>query len=256
MESIRHWRPRQTLTVAHSRSGIRVTDHPLKNLVQGPSSAWPTPELLQKYYANDRFKGQTPEDDAYARSGLGHYCDLQSLNSEDAITFSFFGNLMRLSPREQQETICRLFELLERPSPTGQVTIWLWRRLPHPEKLASTGGPEIDFGFLFTDTLLLGESKWNSPLGTLQGVHKDRTQLDLRLAYCAGLGPKALPRVRNWMVLGIARNPGLFGASRPATGPSVDSLRWQDLPTLFPESLRSELQEHLAWKDEFSSAAP
>ncbi len=254
METIRHWKPERNLTVAHSRSGIRVTASPLDNLVRGAHPLWPTPELLQKFYGNDRFKGRTPEDDAHARSGLGHYCDLQSLNSEDAVTFSFFGTLQSLGVEDRRETIGRLFERLGLPPLSPPVTTWLWRRLPHPEKVASTGGPEIDFGLLSTDTLVLGESKWNSPLGDAQGVNKDRTQLDLRLAYCAELGPKALCSVCQWVVLGIARRPDLLAATTSGPGTKVVSLCWQDLPALFPPSIRAELEDYLAWKDEFSSA--
>lgn len=149
----------------------------------------------------------------------------------------------------------RLFELIGLPCPTSPVATWLWRRLPHPEKLASTGGPEVDFGFLSADTLVLGEAKWNSPLGAAQGINKDRTQLDLRLACCSGLGPKALPEVRRWVILGIARRPDLMTPSGAGTGTMVTGLRWHDLPAIFPPSIRAELEEHLAWKDEFSSVA-
>ena len=255
METIRHWQPGRTLIVAHCRSGIRVTAHPSDNLVRGPHPVWPTPELLQKYYANDRFKGRSPEDDAFARSALGHYCDLQSLNSEDAVTFSLFRTLACLQAQERNETIVRLFERIGLPSPTTPVTTWLWRRLPHPEKPTSTGGPEIDFGLLSTDVMVIGESKWNSPLGAAQGVNKDRTQLDLRVAWCTELGPRALPEVQRWVILGIARRPDLMETSGVGATSMVVNLRWQDLPPLFPASIRTELEEYLAWKDEFSSAA-
>ena len=86
-------------------------------------------------------------------------------------------------------------------------------------------------------------------------MNKDRTQLDLRLAYCSELGPKALPDVRRWVILGIARRPNLLATPECAAGLMITSLCWQDLPVLFPASIRPELEEYLAWKEEFSSAA-
>jgi hypothetical protein len=93
-----HWDKGRSIFLAGSASGIWVTAHPLENLVRPARGPWPTPELLQKFNARGRFRGKTPEDDAAARSGLGYFCDLQSLNSEDALTWSVFGPLIYSSP--------------------------------------------------------------------------------------------------------------------------------------------------------------
>ena len=46
------------------------------------------------------------------------------------------------------------------------------RGIPHPDTLVP-GGPEIDFGIQTADTLILGEAKWLSGVGRLQGVAKE-----------------------------------------------------------------------------------
>ena len=207
MESIRHWRTGRKLTVAHSRSGIRVHRQPL-----GQSGSWASAGLADAGaapgdYANDRFRGRTPEDDAYAESGLGHYCDLQSLNSEDTATFSFFGTLACLTDEERRDTTGLIFERLGLPSPVGPVTTWVWRRLPHPEKVASTGGPEIDFGLLSADTLVLGESEMELAGGRFPGGEQGSDT--------AG-SPSGVPRGARPQ--GVARSPPV-GRSRRRQAP-------------------------------------
>jgi|SRR5882724_10811108 len=204
MRDLPHWNGTQRIRADESTSGVLVTTHPDDNLVC-ETTPWPPPELLQKYYASARFRGRTTEDDAGARAGLGHYCDLQSLNSEDAVTWSFFGNVVYANPKERLEVFNRLLENIGDSAVSDAPICWLWRRLPHPEKAESSGGPEIDFGFLSNSTLVLGEAKWNSPLGTGQGVNGDRTQLYLRARYCDLYATLALKSVRRFIVLGVGR---------------------------------------------------
>ena len=94
MKQIKDWTGSKTVEVAESAGGVLATLDPLANLVRSSLQLWPLPELIQKFYASDRWRGKTEEDDRAVRRCLGHYCDLQSLNSEDAITWSFFGPLI------------------------------------------------------------------------------------------------------------------------------------------------------------------
>ena len=164
MTQIEHWSGQGAIACAESKGGVLVTVNPFDNLVTRGVSPWPSPEILQKLYARERFVGKTPEDEAAARQSLGHYCDLQSLNSEDAVTWSVIGPLIYGPPEWKQYFAAQLCDRLQLPAPTA-VALWLWRRIPHPEKPASTGGPEIDFGLLTDACAILGEAKWNSPLG-------------------------------------------------------------------------------------------
>jgi hypothetical protein len=247
MKRINHWSSQTQIEVAESAGGVLAALNPLENLVRASTLLWPPPELLQKMYASDRWKGKTEEDARAVSQCLGHYCDLQSLNSEDAITWSFFGPLIYGPPEWQKEFAEGAFEALGLPKPET-VVIWLWRRIPHPEKPASTGGPEIDFGLQSERCVVFGEAKWNSQLGAGQGIAGNRTQLDLRLAYCNALGRRAIPNACRWTILGIGRQPDVLDTSF-GTDVAIHNLAWVDLIRLMPATLRPELEKYLYWKE-------
>ena len=254
MQDIEHWNRTQSLRVAESAGGVLATLDPLANVVRAGTRPWPPPELVQKLYASDRWRGKTDEDDRVVRDCLGHYCDLQSLNSEDAITWSFFGPLIYGPNAWREQFASHLFQALGL-STSSLVALWLWRRIPHPEKPASTGGPEIDFGIHCERALVLGEAKWNSQIGSGQGVAGNRTQLDLRVAYCTGLGLKALPSIERWVVLGVGRATDVLDREL-TTEAMVRNLSWMDLVAFMPSELRAELSQYVAWKEKYSSKRP
>jgi len=198
---IPHWQQARTIAVAESKGGVLVAIRPDDNLIR-KCDPWPTPELLQKFYASSRFVGKTEDDTSAATSTLGHYSDIQSLNSGDAITWSIFGNLAYAQASARLEVLNSILTSIGASTIDDPPVCWLWRRLPHPEKPSSSGGPEIDFGFISRTTLVLGEAKWNSALGVGQGIARDRSQLFLRALYCDGQARKALPMVTNFIVLG------------------------------------------------------
>jgi hypothetical protein len=255
MRNIPHWTKANTLRVAESKGGVLVTTHPDDNVVRSVRP-WPPPELLQKYYASFRFDGRTPEDSEAARSGLGHYCDLQSLNSEDAVTWSFFGNLAYAQASDRLTVFNRILESIGAETVVEPPVAWLWRRIPHPEKPESSGGPEIDFAFLSESTLVLGEAKWNSRLGQGQGINGNRSQLYLRANYCDTQAAKALPSVKHFIVLGVGRSASVFDGSDSAlnTTASIKQLSWEQVRQCFPKELTAELGDYLDWKSQYSSA--
>jgi hypothetical protein len=254
MIEVEHWRDGRTIRLAESRGGTRVTLHPSENLIRPAKVPWPVPELLQKYSASLRFRGATEEDDNAAREALGYYCDLQSLNSEDAITWGFVGPLIYDEPLRL--TVCRrLFDALALPSPRA-ASVWLWRRVPHPEKPESSGGPEIDIGLLTDEVLVLGEAKWNSPLGIRQGIAGDRTQLDLRVAYLDRLVTKSTPHLSRRVVLGIDRSGDLLQAGMTSGDAEVFNISWTDIAEFYPENLKTELLAYMGWRLAHCRRAP
>ena len=250
MFEIESWQPGKKVRVVRSRGGVIATVNPMDNLVRFGVEPWPTPELLQKLYASSKFKGATGEDDVHAKQVLGHYSDLQSLSSEDALTWSFFGPLIYSPAAVRNEFARALFSYLDLQLP-GDIAIWLWRRIPHPEKLESQGGPEIDFGLLSAATLILGEAKWNSALGKGQGVAGNRTQQDLRRAYCDELGCHALPEVQEFAMLGVGRNSDVLNSAEHGNT-KVKNVQWRDLLRFMPSPMASELDAYLAWKEKYS----
>jgi len=256
MRYLPHWEHPRTVAAAESTSGVLVTVDPADNLVN-QTSPWPAPEVLQKLYASTRFQGRTLEDQSAAIERLGYYSDMQSLNSEDAITWSFFGNLSYAPPPDRLHVLNELLKRLEQPPETEAPSCWLWRRIPHPEKPESNGGPEIDFGLLTGTTLVLGEAKWNSKLGTGQGVEGNRSQLYLRARYCDTLARRALPTVRRFLVLGVGRSANVFHGSDAElnTNALIGELSWRQVAECFPPSRGLELQRYLDWKSQHSSGS-
>jgi hypothetical protein len=249
MLEVPHWHLPKTIRIAQSAGGVPVTIHPDDNLVHNFVTPWPPPELLRKMIASGKFRGATPEDDIAARSGLGYYCDLQSLNSEDALTWSVFGSLAYLPQAEKVVVTKKLFSQLGIEHDPGDISIWLWHRIPHPENSESSRGPEIDFGILDENNLILGEAKWNSSIGTGQGVNKNRSQLDFRLMFCNDFARCAFPNVRNFMVVGLARTQDLFDIDQQSNNQvSIINLTWETVIDCFEGALREELQQYLAWR--------
>jgi hypothetical protein len=132
------------------------------------------------------------------------------------------------------------------------VVIWLWRWIPHPEKPASSGGPEIDFGIETEECLVLGEAKWNSELGVGQGVAGDRSQLALRVDYCTQLAPRVLGSVRHWVVLGVGREANVLSDSPSTNRIRVRNLAWYDLFRHVPDEQRETIRAYLSWKEKYS----
>src|SRR5688500_14738550 len=104
---------------------------------------------------------------------LGFYSDLQSIHSEDAITWSVFGPVIYGGKTVREPCVTDLLKMIRVPGKAGNAHIWLWGRLPHPDTLVP-GGPEIDFGVQTDDVFLLGEAKWRSSIGSAQGVNRDK----------------------------------------------------------------------------------
>jgi len=61
MRVIDDWTGLRSVAVAESKTGVLVTCNPYDNLITADLEPWPTPEILQKLYASDRFKGGHPK---------------------------------------------------------------------------------------------------------------------------------------------------------------------------------------------------
>lgn len=76
------------IQIAHSKGGVIVVSNPLDNLISTGINPWPTSEILQKLYQSRQVRAFEGKQLESAKKGLRYYCDLQSLHSEDAITWS------------------------------------------------------------------------------------------------------------------------------------------------------------------------
>jgi hypothetical protein len=120
--SVPHWDQSRTIRLAESKYGVRVTCSVRENLVYPADAEWPPPALRKKL-GGGRWTGASPEDDRAPRDERGKYCALQSLNSEDAVTWSVFGALSRLPAPDQADVLGQLFSLLELPPPASEAEI-------------------------------------------------------------------------------------------------------------------------------------
>jgi hypothetical protein len=250
MERMPDWRGGE-VDVAVSARGVRALVSPWHNVVRTGISPWPPPELLQKLYHSRRVRAFVGADNDVATCVLGFYSDLQSIHSEDAITWSVFGPIAYATLEVRAEFVRDLLRLIDVPSDSFEIaTVWLWRRLPHPDTLG-LGGPEIDFGVQTDTLLLLGEGKWLSGVARNQGALGDKDQLTLRREFCEKYGRRLLPMCRRFVVLGVSLHGGMISPGDTildgATLHSRDTT-WDAVIGLASHPLAEELRAYLAWK--------
>jgi len=237
----------RAIPVALSKGGVKAVSHPYDNLIRTGFTAWPPPEIVQKLYKSRQSRAFEGKDLEIATSGLGYYCDLQSLHSEDAITWSVFGTIARASQDILEPWLRDLFRLIDLPdAKTDDAEISLWRRIPHPDTLVS-GGPEIDVGITTSNTVILGEAKWLSGIGAAQGKAKDKDQIQLRGEFLAKYGSNIFPGRPHKVVLGIGLLPNAFKDTTPK-GVSLRTTSWQHLSALPLHPFVDELTRYVEWK--------
>ena len=202
MAQIRNWRD-ESIEVAESGGGVRAVVNPWDNAISTGVRPWPAPELIHKIYQSRQVRAFSGANQQLATAALGFYSDLQSIHSEDAITWSVFGPVIYATAPVREAFVRDLLNVIGVPAVATNAHIWLWRRLPHPDTLVP-GGPEIDCGVQTDDLFLLGEAKWRSSVGAAQGVKKDKDQVTLRREFCEKYGSRLLPTVKHFVVLGVS----------------------------------------------------
>ena len=244
-----HWSRPGDVTLAESKSGVRATVTPRDNLVYPADGPWPPAELGKKL-CGSAWTGATPEDDRAPRQTERSYCALQSLNSEDAVTYSVFGTLSRMPRSEKREVFGRMFASLGLPLAVDEPQVRFWTRVPHPDKpSAVTSGPELDVSIYAGDTLVIGEAKWNSKIDIKQGTSKERDQITLRVAHAKRLLREVHSQVQNVMVLAIGRTIESLGKIANDPEIPVRRITWDEIVAWFPPSMQAEFQDYFRWRD-------
>jgi hypothetical protein len=237
--------------VARSAGGVLALADPWANVVRTGVLPWPPPELIQKLYESRQVGAFRGTDAATATKVLGFYSDLQSLHSEDAITWSVFGPVAYGPPDQRANFVQALLRLIGVPSgPVATANVWLWRRLPHPDTLVP-GGPEVDFGLQTPEVFLLGEAKWLSPVAATQGVGRDKDQILLRKEFCEKYGRRLVPGCQRFVVLGVSLEGGIVqraDAEADAVTLHARDITWRDLVDLDAHPHSAEIRSYLSWK--------
>jgi hypothetical protein len=236
------------IAFAHSKGGGQIVAHPMDNLISTGCLPWPPAEIVQKLYRSRQENAFTGEQLAICKSGLGYYCDLQSLNSEDAITWSVFGTIARSDRNHREAWVADFLRLIDIPKEVSPICadICLWRRIPHPDTLVS-GGPEIDFEIITENAVILGEAKWKSSVGKAQGKLKDKDQIQLRGEWLEKHGNKVFPQCKHHVVLGVSLVENSFENSVP-DGVIFKSAVWEEVCKLSSHPLCEEVARYFNWK--------
>ena len=243
---MRDWNGKE-IACARSKGGVLVLAHPLDNLISTGCSPWPPPEILQKLCQSRQVRAFQGDQLTICKSGVGYYCDLQSLHSEDAITWSVFGTAARAQRRLFQVWLADLLKLLKiSEASSEQPEIFLWRRIPHPDTLVS-GGPEIDVGIITENALIFCEAKWQSQVGTAQGKKKDKDQIQLRGEFLKKYGVKLYPQAAVLAVVGLSLFPNSFLNTAPGDV-LFRSATWEDVCSLPSHPYGDEVRRYFQWK--------
>lgn len=199
---ITDWNGRE-VEAAQSRGGVLALANFSDNLLRDNSRLWPRAAVVQKLHESKA----GAHFDAKARTiltrKLGYYCDLQSLHSEDAITWSIFGTLASAPEADRVKCFNWLLKVLRLSGKNSRCSISLWRRVPHPDKpIAAGGGPELDFLLQGDECAVFGEAKWRSSEALQQGVSKHKGQQQLRYEFLQKYGGRVFGR-KNFLVLNV-----------------------------------------------------
>jgi hypothetical protein len=212
-------------------------------LIRTDAAYWPPPQVVMKLGAAQHGE-KLP---ASVREKLGHYSALQSINSEDAITWNFFGGLIN-QPSASASFLNWLCARLELPWAGNSAAIAdVWRRIPHPDKPIAPG-PELDAVLIGEEIVVMVEAKWGSIEGTGQGVAGDKGQIQLRREFLTAYGRRIWGK-RGLLVLGVTRDSPLMIADGPDDqNVAVASITWSRLAEWLEHPAGDEFARHLRWK--------
>lgn len=245
------------INLASSARGVYAFPNPWDGLLRGEVAPWPPPELVQKVYQSSHQSAYRGADFSVVTSAHGYYTDLQSVHSEDALTWSLFGLLAYADLVARSAFVAELLSLVLGETEAQRAAhVWLWRRLPHPDTLVS-GGPEVDFGIQTDRVLLLGEGKWLSQVSSGQGADGTKDQIQLRSEFCERYGTSIYPGVERFVVLLVSKRPGALTEKHYAL--ESDKVRivnatWEQVGGLSSNPWRGEFLKYLAWREANSRA--
>lgn len=243
------------IEIGKSKGGVIALSHPFDNLIRSGIELWPTPEIIQKMYKSYHSDAFENDNLRIITDRLGYYCDLQSIHSEDALTWNVFGTVKYSSEEHRIEFVRELLEKIDFPHvKISDVAIWLWRRIPHPDNLVS-GGPEIDFGIRANKICIIGEAKWLSGLGKKQGKKKDKNQIDLRIEFIRKYGNLTFQGIDDFIVLGLSLQPEIdnsYDISCSHSKVHLKNMSWETICNFSSHPCREELINHYHWKKQYS----
>lgn len=207
----------------------------IDNLLIPLNSIVPPIEVVSKVVKSNHIKDFSDENKIKLEEKYGYYSDLQSINSEDAITWSYFGYISKFNDDIRLDFFNEFLSLIgcEKDS---YCEIKLWQRLPHPETFVS-GGPEVDVILIGKKKFIIIECKFNSSIGKNQGVSKNLDQMEIRNKWIDEIGKKLYPQ--------HSINLVFVGKEKKA---NYQSITWTDLANFENIPHQNEFKKYLASK--------
>jgi hypothetical protein len=223
---------------------------------------WPAALLKQVrgYIASSKWF--TESDAAALAQHLGCISKFQSVNSEDALTWSWFGTLACAEPAERRLVVQWLYDRIGLELTASlEPTIDQWMRVFHPNAPGCRNGPELD-GRINDPAVALVyvEAKWNAGLGTGKGALENKPDDQIVLRRDSLRKDPALANDdRKAVVLVISSQTTDLGAYDEAQSDSrravtLARLSWLDLATCEFHPLASEFRRYLEWRNVATSS--
>lgn len=188
IEYMKDWNGKD-IRVAQSKRGKVCVCNYRDNLIIPEHSTWPHHDIEKKLRKSGRSKDFDEQTLGELSKELGFYCDLQSLRSEDALTWSVFGTLHYFPEQTKVLFVNSLLRCIGESLIVNDCSIQLWERITHPDT-GGAGGPELDFLIVCDKLVILGESKWMADEDKHQGKNNDKSQLQLRVEFKEKYGEK------------------------------------------------------------------
>jgi len=205
------------------------------NIFNFYDTTWPPSCLVSKIIPSGNIRHFAIENQIKLKEKLGFYSDLQSIKSEDAITWSLFGN-MTYAPFELQNRFYNEFVSNIGLNNDTLESIELWKRLPHPDN-NSIYGPEVDVMLVGKINYILIECKWTSKLGDRQGINKDKNQIQIRQDFIKKLGNQ---------VMGNRLGSIVFIGNDKMS--NIKSITWSDFCNFESIPFKAEYRKYIEWK--------
>jgi hypothetical protein len=252
MALIENWNG-DPVPVRRSRGGALTFERWQDNVLGSPP--WPEALLHQvRGYVARRSHFADDDAEALAAHLSGRISKFQSVNSEDAVTYSWFGTLALASIETRRAAVQWLYDRAGIPAAANAPTIDQWARVFHPNAPAGARGPELDGRI--TDpgaALVYVEAKWSATIGTGRGKVTDIPDDQIVLRRDSLRKDPALKNDdRAFAVVGVSeQKPNLtkweeFDCDlRPVT---VAWLTWDELAECAEHPLADEFGRYIAWK--------
>lgn len=244
------------MDVEKSGNGVLAAHYHHRNLIQRASAVGEPADIIQKLVRSGHLTDFDPGARRKLKEALGFYCDLQSLHSEDAITWSVAGTVAHCEEAVRVAWTRELFDLLDLHCGEFEHSeITLWRRVTHPQCFHEHG-PEIDFLVITESAVLLVECKWKGKVEENQGRYKDKDQIEMRVDFLKLYGPTisyldrstCLPEHKTFAVLLLTPRSMPVLKKWMAEGIDIRTTTWQEVCAMKSHPWADEVGRFYQWK--------